>query len=105
MLRITRLNVIPPGGYQYTQAETGMFFDGNLSFKPQCYAVLTHRRANNLPRATIELVAEDVVAATCQRVPGICTDSSAKTSLAISTGVKSSSTKKCSTCGGRRAKR
>lgn len=104
MLRLTQLNVIPPGGYEYTQPETGMFFDGNLTFKPQCHAIRAHRRANNLPRTAIEEVAEDVVLATCTRLPALCKESTTRASQAIVTGVKSTR-RNCGTCGGRKLKK
>ncbi len=43
---IRRQGDFPPGGYQYTDARTGMTFDGNGGFDFTVQAILQHRRAN-----------------------------------------------------------
>ncbi len=102
---------MPTGGYRYTQPETGMKFNGNEPFKPQCLLILAHRKGNRLARATFAEVAEDVVAETCRRVPGICIETAiTATAAVVTSGVATVSTalatpkKKCGSCGGRKAK-
>lgn len=106
------MNVIPPGGYAYVQPETGMRFDGNTTFRPQCRLILSHRKGNGLPRATLAEVTEDLMSHTCERVPGVCVSSepavfnerfNIRILEAISPGV-TRVTKRCGTCGGRRKK-
>lgn len=104
MLRIARMNVHPPGGYKYVQPETGMKFSGNELFRSQCRLILAHRKGNALERATLEQVSADLVAYTCARVPGVCTNgqTTAQATVAFPAQRKVG---KCGACGGRKAKK
>lgn len=103
MLRIARANVLPPGGYSYRQPETGMEFDGNTLFRAQARQIATHRKANGLPRSTVDEASEDLMAYTCARVPGVCTDLSGPLSQAVP-GSGTRRVRKCGSCGGRKKK-
>ena len=114
MLKIARMNVMPPGGYQYVQPDTGMKFGGNETFKSQCRLILVHRKGNHLPRASFAEVGQDVVEATCKRVPGICTQTAmTATAAVVSIGIGTVAigpaaprpVRKCKSCGGRKAKK
>jgi hypothetical protein len=111
MLSITRMSVLPPGGYSYKQPETGMKFDGNTAFKPQVMQIRAHRLGNHLPRTTVEEVTQDLLDAVCARVPGVCNDSSVITAYSVATGRVTRTAnspgqprevRKCGSCGGRR---
>lgn len=104
MPRIAKMNVLPPGGYKYVQPETGMQFDGNTLFRAQARLIATHRKANSLPRSSREEVEEDLMAYTCQRVPGICIDGSPAKSSAPPANGNPGPKRRCATCGGRKAK-
>lgn len=95
------MNVLPPGGYRYEQPETGMKFDGNTLFRAQCRSILTHRKANNLARATEEEVEADLMVFTCQRVPGVCTNGADLAKLSA----MPRKVRRCGSCGGRKAKK
>lgn len=111
--------MLPPGGYAYTQPETGMVFGGNELFPAQCRKILAHRRGNHLGRATLDEVKEDVIAATCARLPALCEDvplpatpltiqqvpaATAAPVPAVNTTVPAAPRKarKCGACGGRK---
>jgi len=126
MRRILKPNIMVPGGYQYTQPETGRKFGGNSLFKAQCREILAHRKGNHLARATLDEVAEDLIAATCDRVPGVCGEitvpapapvrqqrSAARTQAPApdpapakisAPAAPTVARKKCGSCGGRKAK-
>ena len=110
MLKIAKMNVMPPGGYQYVQPETKMQFNGNTQFKSQLKSILAHRKGNHLPGATLDAVAQDLVAYTCARVPGVCVEASATivTRLGVTAAVSGTEVTvtrqagKCGSCGGRK---
>lgn len=105
MLRLRRYDFSLKGGYQYTQPETGMRFDGNTPFRPQVNAILRHRTGNSLRRATWEEVAADLEAYTCARMPGACYDSMLKANGAIArTAAPMRERQKCAGCGARRVR-
>lgn len=101
MLRLRRFDFNVKGGYQYIQAETGMKFDGNTPFRPQANQIALHRKANNLARATFDEAAQDLEAATCARVPGVCYETQRKFSAPAENMAKAS--RGCGSCGGRKA--
>lgn len=72
---ITR-NSIPSGGWQYVQNDAGgnplKAFRSFESFNMFTKEILSLRKGNNLPRATIEEVQTDVDDSTCIRVPAAC---------------------------------
>lgn len=100
MLRLARMNVFPPGGFAYVQPETGMRFDGNTMFQAQARQIATHRRANNLPRASVEEAEEDLMATVCGRYPGVCIDTVNRAASALA--ARSAPRRKCGSCGGRK---
>lgn len=61
-------NELPPGGFSYIQTDTGMRFDGMRSFKEVCIEIKKHRLANNLKRASMTEIAEDLDKYTCGRL-------------------------------------
>lgn len=63
---------LPPGGFSYTQPETGVSFPGMTSFYGQVEAIVAHRKGNRLARATPVEVSEDLEAHTCARIPTAC---------------------------------
>jgi hypothetical protein len=65
---LKRINSFPPGGFSYTQPETGVKFNSMVPFKERVREVLDHRTANNLPRAELREVELDVDAFTCARL-------------------------------------
>lgn len=101
MLRLTRLDIMVPGGYAYVQHETGMRFDGNTPLRAQGKQLEAHRKANGLPRATFAEAIEDIEAATCARVPGMCYDTNAPAASAAA--IMATAWRGCGSCGGRRA--
>lgn len=98
MLSLTKMNVMPPGGYYYKQPETGMVFSGNEQFKAQAMAILAHRKGNRLARASFLETAEDLMAYTCARLPALC-----NATLPSATSSVPRSVRKCGACGGRKA--
>lgn len=65
--RLLSTNMIPPGGWEYRQPDTGE------AFKKGCFgdliaAVFKHRLSNGLKRADPESVSEDVQDQICKRV-------------------------------------
>lgn len=95
-LRIRNPKELPNGGYPYYQ--NGRKFSPMVSFAFQVSEILTFRKDNNLPRATLADVDEDLNNFTCDRDPKLCYDSNA--ARVESTYRKTSG---CSSCGGSRA--
>lgn len=58
---------VPPGGYVYTQPETGEVFDGR-SLGGTVQLVFMHRQANGLPRPNTMDVSDDIQDQICKRV-------------------------------------
>ncbi len=98
MLRLKRYDFNLPGGYKYVQPETGMAFDGNTPFKAQVGLITTHRKANNLARATKEETAVDLENYTCARVPGVCVGGTSRSNVAQIVTRKGG----CVSCGGKK---
>lgn len=98
MPRLKKYDFNVPGGYQYVQPETGMQFNGNTPFRAQVGLITAHRKANNLPRATLDEVWMDLETFTCNRVPSRCIDSNA------TANARRRTVRRCGGCGGRRAK-
>lgn len=71
MLKIIRQSVVFPGGYAYTQAESGFKVNGAL-LTPTAKILLAHRKGNNFPNATLEQCTADIVLACCTRHPSLC---------------------------------
>ena len=66
----------PPGGWPYTQEETGLKLDGG-SFEIVSVRVLEHRIYKKLDRATLLQVMEDIeqqIILRIDRDPNFCTD-------------------------------
>lgn len=110
MLKIIKMAQFPKGGWIYVQPDTGMKFGGNERFKSQCHLILSHRRGNNLSRATFKEVEQDLVDFTCARIPGICIEDNKTLSFSARTNITTIAPKtdgppkkKCKTCGGRKA--
>lgn len=110
MLKIVKMAQFPKGGWVYVQPETGMKFGGNERYKAQCRQILSHRKGNNLSKATLPEVEQDLVDYTCARIPGICIEDSKTMSFSGRTNTvtvagktEGPPKKKCKTCGGRRA--
>lgn len=104
MPSIAKMNVFPPGGYQYVQPGTGMNFGGNEGFRSQCKLILVHRKSNSLPRATPDEVAQDLMDFTCARVPGVCTEGSQRPLSAAQVASNNRPVRRCGSCGGRKAR-
>jgi hypothetical protein len=106
MLRLIKTNQFPKGGWIYTQPTTGMQFGGNESFLPQVRKIVTHRKANGLPGATIEEASQDLVNFTCARFPSICVEGVAPIVVTVSPqryiAPTTRKTGKCGSCGGRK---
>ena len=66
---------VPPGGYSYTQEETGHTIQAN-SFDQLIIFVTEHRKANNLP--TPFNIQEQIESAFCDERPELCKDSETK---------------------------
>lgn len=67
----------PPGGYPYTQPETGQQFHGMVPFDMQKHAISQHRKANQLARSSVEESSQDLEDFTCNRLgqdPAYCID-------------------------------
>lgn len=78
---LIKYNEMPPGGYPYVQAETGMKFPAMIPFRNQAKAIMAHRQANKLQRSSLEECEEDLDLYTCQRIgndPRYCIDRSVK---------------------------
>jgi hypothetical protein len=101
MLRLRNLNQMPPGGYAYVQAETGMKFDGNTPFRAQSFQIAAHRKANGLPRSTVQEAAADLEATVCARHPGVCFDNTKPNDYGLI--FPKAKAGGCASCGGRRA--
>lgn len=74
-------STVPPGGWRYEQPVTGFKLNSMSGFLDACKELLNHRRSNQLPRASINECAEDIDAATCQRIghdPYWCIDPAQK---------------------------
>ena len=102
MLRLKRYDVAVLGGFTYRQAETGFVFNGNSTWKAQIRQIRAHRVGNNLPRQTLEEIADDLEAYTCARLPAMC--SSRDKALTVN-GTQRLSQQRvggCSACGGRK---
>jgi hypothetical protein len=76
-MSLLRIDALPPGGWIYTQSETGWKLRSMDPFRDAAKQVASHRVANNLPRSTVDEAAVDLDAATCQRLgndPQWCAD-------------------------------
>lgn len=97
MIVLQKYSPFPPGGFPYkqTQGLTHYFPDIGLDIVQQGNLVLGFRLGNNLDRATLPEVVNDIDIYTCQRLNGFgCIDSDAPISVPMP---RSSG---CSTCGG-----
>lgn len=78
MMRIQNPTVLPPGGWPYTQPETGWRVpDAMSSFSNVVSAIVEHRRGNRLPGADVETASIDLHSYTCTRLgndPTYCAD-------------------------------
>jgi hypothetical protein len=66
---------LPPGGWIYTQPQTGLVFREMSGFGEVAKKIQIHRMSNNLPGATLAQASEDLDEATCQRLgndPAFC---------------------------------
>lgn len=80
-MALITLNTLPPGGFPYTQPETGQKFHGMVTFDMQKSAIAQHRKANQLPRASVQEAAFDLEEFTCNRLgydPRFCVDAKKK---------------------------
>lgn len=68
VMRLKNTNTFPPGGFTYTQPETGFKTSKMAPFETCVAEVLAHRVANKLPRSTRAEVNEDIQEFTCQRL-------------------------------------
>jgi len=76
-MRLLNINALPPGGFPYTQPETGMKFTGMVGFQQQVATIVAHRRKNNLARSNPGEVTQDLHDFTCARLgnnPEFCSD-------------------------------
>ena len=71
MKRIIETSVVPAGGYNYTQPETGYKINSN-NFSQLVARVIDHRKANNLPVPFN--VQDEVEAAVCKERPELCNE-------------------------------
>src|SRR5512139_1061186 len=78
MLRLKRYDIAIKDGFWYKQPETGYRFDGNTGWRAQLRQIRTHRKGNNLPRQSLQEIADDLEAFTCSRLPAMCVDQQAK---------------------------
>ena len=73
MMRLIQTSVVPPGGYSYTQPETGQVLQSD-SLHQLVNRVVAHRKANNLP---VPFNIEDIVEeALCKERGELCADDS-----------------------------
>lgn len=95
-LRIRNPKELPNGGYPYYQ--NGRKFSPMVSFAFQVSEILTFRKDNNLPRATLADVDEDLNNYICNLNPSICFDSQAARVESVYRKVGG-----CGSCSGSRA--
>lgn len=105
MLRLPRYNVMVPGGFVYTQPETGMKFGGNEAWRAQLRLIQSHRKGNGLTRTKLEEIADDLEAFTCGRFPRLCSANGSNRS-GVNTQARIGATRTgCGGCGARRVKK
>lgn len=92
-LRLLNTKTLPKDGFLYIDPNSGRKFGGMFSFKYVVNEVLAYRKGNNLPRATMEEVAEDVDSFTCNRNPSLCYDSNVRVYEQVR------QTRGCGSCG------
>ena len=68
MFRLINPNAFPPGGYSYTDPNTGKKFGGSYGLNEQAQRVSQFRRANGFPRSGLLECAADIDAYTCARL-------------------------------------
>lgn len=103
MLRLKRYDMAVKGGFAYVQPETGMRFNGDQVWKSQIRQIRAHRVGNHLPRQSLEEVADDLEAYTCNRLPNFCKDrSKTDTSPKSVAALRQRRVGGCSACGGRK---
>lgn len=101
MIVLRAYNPFPPGGFIYEQPYPGgiqPFNNSGFSITQQAAEVLTFRKGNSLPGATMAQVIQDISIYTCIRLGGMtqwCVDSDAP----ISTVIGNSSGGTCASCG------
>lgn len=82
-LRLTNPKQVPRDGYTFIEPSTGRPFGGMYSFGYVAQEVLAYRKGNNLPRATLAEVYEDLDTFTCNRSPELCYDSSIRVAAQV----------------------
>ncbi len=86
---------LPNQGFYFQEA--GRVFNEMLSFTGKAKLILIFRQDNNLARATLAEVSEDLENATCNQHPEICYDSNNISASSTNTGRTVTG---CATCGG-----
>jgi hypothetical protein len=100
--RLIRLTQFPPGGFPFSETVKGQTYDYpdiGLDVGQQSIAILKVRKANGLPRASIDEVQDDLISFTCMRLgcdPTYCYDGFPKGGNPVPFTQSSGS---CGTCG------
>jgi len=98
VVRLRRYDVAVKGGFTYVQPDTGFLFDGNTPWRAQLRQIRAHRIGNRLARQSLEEIADDLEAYTCNRLPNLCVErSAASASQKVPQRVGG-----CAGCGGRK---
>ncbi len=95
-LRIKDPKTLPNGGFPYEEA--GRRFLPMVSLAFQKSEVLTFRKDNNRPRATLQEVDEDLNNFICNRSPELCYDGNIRVEGSPYRAVRG-----CGSCGGKPA--
>ena len=75
-LRLIDPDTVPKDGYTYTEPSTGRKLGGMFSFGYVVGEIVAYRKGNKLPRDNKADASDDLDAATCNRDPRLCYDSS-----------------------------
>lgn len=101
---LRRTDICPPGSFPYEQTEGIQHkFEATSDIDAQAHRVADFRKANNLPRATVELAAQDIDEYTCLRLGRMdryCRDTEGKP---YTPPVVRASGSSCGSCGARLA--
>ena len=102
MRRLKRYDIAVKGGFRYIQPETGFKFDGNNAWRAQIRQIRAHRVGNQLPRQSLEQIADDLEAYTCNRLPNMCSDREKQLSNTAVQRLTQQRVGGCASCGGRK---
>lgn len=99
MYRLISYDTFPPGGFSYSDPNTGKRFGGSgYGIREQATRVSEFRRANRFSRPSVLECLEDIDAFTCNRL-GNAAQFVRNTDVPISQGSGLPESAPCSTCG------